>query len=75
MAEFTGARETVPLGKKANKEAAERMRSGMVDMIHDAEDDEDDDEAREWELAQIKRGEQQRTGASKVRFRAPSALE
>ncbi|KAL8278337.1 hypothetical protein RQP46_009229 [Phenoliferia psychrophenolica] len=65
LAEFTGAQETVPLGKKANKEAAERMRSGMVDMIQDAQEDADDDEAQEWELAQIKRGEQRRTGASK----------
>lgn len=67
MAEFTGAQETIPLGKKANKEAAERMRSGMVDMIHDAEEDEDDEEAREWEMAQIKRGEQRRDTGSNVR--------
>ena len=59
------------MGKKANKEAAERMRSGMVDMILDAEEDEDDDEAREWELAQIKRGEQRRTDQSRVRSILP----
>lgn len=60
LADFTGAKETVPLGKKANKAAAQLLRSGMIDMIQDAEEDEDDEEAREWELAQIRRGEQQR---------------
>lgn len=60
MAEFTGAKESIPLGKKANKEAAQKLRTGMIDMIHDAEEEEDDEEAREWELAQIRRGEQGR---------------
>lgn len=66
MAEFTGAQETVPLGKKANKEAAEKMRSGMIDMIQDVEEDEEDEESKQWEEAQIKRGEQRRSGALKV---------
>lgn len=67
MAEFTGATETIPLGKKANKEAAEKMRSGMIDMIQDVAEDEEDEEARQWEEAQIKRGEQRRGAAVQVR--------
>jgi GC-rich sequence DNA-binding factor len=61
-AEFTGALETVPLGRKANKLAADRMKAGMVEMIEDAEGEEgeSDEEAREWEEAQIRRGEQRR---------------
>lgn len=58
MADFTGAKESIPLGKKANRIAAEKMRSGMVEMIQDAEDEEEDEEGKEWELAQIRRGEQ-----------------
>lgn len=62
-AEFTGALESVPLGRKANKLAAAKMKAGMAEMILDAEGEigeEDDEEAREWEEAQIKRGEQRR---------------
>lgn len=39
------------------------MREGIIDMIQDAEEDEQDAEAREWEEAQIKRGEQRRSDA------------
>lgn len=40
------------------------MREGISDMIHDAQEEEEEDpEAREWEEAQIKRGEQKRAGA------------
>lgn len=60
MADYTGAKESIPLGKKANRAAAEKMRSGMVEMIQDAEEDEEDEEMRDWENAQIKRGEQGR---------------
>lgn len=65
MADFTGAQEKVPLGKKANKEAAQRLKAGMIDMIDDVEDEPEDEEQREWELAQIKRGEQ-RVAAERV---------
>lgn len=68
MAEFTGAQESIPLGKKANREAAKKLRTGMIDMIHDAEEEEDDEEAREWELAQIRRGEQGRDTMMQVSF-------
>jgi GC-rich sequence DNA-binding factor len=55
-AEFTGANERMPLGKKANREAARRMKEGIVDMIEEVQDDdESDEEAREWEEAQIRR--------------------
>ncbi len=61
VAAFTESRDTLPLGQKANKLAAQKMRSGMIDLIDDAEEDQaEDDEGREWEEAQIRRGEQRR---------------
>jgi len=37
------------------------MRSGMIDLIDDAEEYQaEDEEGREWEEAQIRRGEQRR---------------
>lgn len=63
LADYTGASERVPLGKKANREAADRMRSGMIEMIQDVADEGeegDDAESREWEEAQIRRGEGRR---------------
>ncbi|GAA5862749.1 hypothetical protein JCM1840_002660 [Sporobolomyces johnsonii] len=58
MAAFTGALEKIPLGKKANKEAAARMRTEMGEMIDDVEMDveEEDEEMRRWEVEQIRRG-------------------
>ncbi|KAG8934755.1 hypothetical protein FRC02_009336 [Tulasnella sp. 418] len=53
MAEYTGAKERIPLGKKAKKEEARRRREGMIEMIENAEDD--DEESKEWELAQLRR--------------------
>lgn len=67
MADFTGVNESVPLGKKANKEAAKRLRTGMIDMIQDAEEEEEDEEAMEWEQAQIRRSEPRRTVETLVR--------
>ncbi|KAI5481193.1 GC-rich sequence DNA-binding factor [Pseudohyphozyma bogoriensis] len=58
MAEFTGAQEKVALGKKANKEAAARLRKGMEEMIDDAEEDAEQDG---WEEEQIRRGEGRKT--------------
>ncbi|KAM0790089.1 hypothetical protein ACM66B_005417 [Microbotryomycetes sp. NB124-2] len=58
MAQYTGAQDKVPLGRKANKEAAKRLKEGMIDMIDEAEDETLDEETREWEQAQIRRGEQ-----------------
>lgn len=61
LAAYTGSLEKVPLGTKANREAAKKMRSGMEELILDAEEeDAGDEEAREWEEAQIRRGEQGR---------------
>ena len=62
MAEYTGAQERIPLGKKATELRKQAVRAGMVDLINDAADeDEDDDEVREWEAAQARRGDAQQT--------------
>ncbi|GJJ15762.1 hypothetical protein Clacol_010040 [Clathrus columnatus] len=53
LAEFTGAQERIALGKKARKKEDSQRRLGMIEMIEDAE--EEDEETREWELAQIRR--------------------
>lgn len=79
MAAFTESRDTLPLGQKANKLAAQKMRSGIIDLIEDAEEDQvDDEEGREWEEAQIRRGEQRRvltTDQVKATYRpTPSKL-
>jgi GC-rich sequence DNA-binding factor len=42
------------------------MRSGMVDMIQDAEEEDEDEEAKEWEEAQIRRGQTRRGGSTQV---------
>ncbi|KAF8510864.1 nineteen complex-related protein 2-domain-containing protein [Gautieria morchelliformis] len=53
MAEYTGAQERIALGKKARKDEERKRRMGMVEMIEDAE--EEDEETIEWEKAQIRR--------------------
>lgn len=49
------------------------MRSGIIDLIEDAEEDQaEDEEGREWEEAQIRRGEQRRiitTDGAKATYR------
>lgn len=35
LAEFTGAKERVALGKKSKKAEAKRRREGMIEMIDD----------------------------------------
>ena len=35
-AEFTEANDRIPLGKKANRDAARRLKAGIVEMIDDA---------------------------------------
>ena len=53
MAEYTGAQEAIPLGKKATKERERLRREGIVSLINDAEEEDDeDDEGLEWEMAQ-----------------------
>lgn len=76
LAGYTGSSEILPLGKKANKEAAERMRSGMIEMIQDVADEEneegpEDAEQREWEEAQIRRGEGRRVVTSEKASKRP----
>lgn len=58
LAQFTGADETVPLGRKANRDAAIKLRGEMGEMIEEAEGDvsEEDEEMKRWEEAQIRRG-------------------
>ncbi|KAI8994209.1 nineteen complex-related protein 2-domain-containing protein [Trametes punicea] len=53
-AEYTSAKERVALGKKSRKLEARRRREEMNEMIVDAE--EEDEETREWEQAQLRRG-------------------
>lgn len=57
-AEYTGAKERVPLGEKAGLAAEASKRAGMEAMVLDAEADlhEGNEEDLEWEAAQIRRG-------------------
>ncbi|OAV97871.1 hypothetical protein PTTG_07312 [Puccinia triticina 1-1 BBBD Race 1] len=57
-AEFTGAKERVPLGEKAGMAAEASKKAGLEAMIMDAEVDlyEGNEEEMEWEAAQIRRG-------------------
>jgi hypothetical protein len=71
MADYTEANERLFLGKKANKTAARRLQGEIGEMIADRSvayfryrieltsseaDAEDDEETREWEEAQVRRG-------------------
>ena len=66
----------LPLGKKANALAAKNLKSSMAELLNDAQEEneqdslmangDEDDEGREWEEAQIKRGE----GRTYVQVRA-----
>ncbi|KAK4683886.1 hypothetical protein P7C73_g6329, partial [Tremellales sp. Uapishka_1] len=59
LADFTEANTRLPLGRNANKQAARRMKGEIGEMIADREaEDEDDEEANEWELAQVRRAAQ-----------------
>ncbi|KAF8575456.1 hypothetical protein K439DRAFT_1649550 [Ramaria rubella] len=53
MAEYTGAQERIALGKKARQNEERMRRMGMVELIDDAE--EEDEETMEWERAQVRR--------------------
>jgi GC-rich sequence DNA-binding factor len=82
MAEYTGAQETVPLGRNATKAHTAKLRTNAQMLIDDAEAeamDEDDEEAMEWEAAQIRRAGDQyqdrsQSTAKAVYRAAPSAL-
>ncbi|KAI0822058.1 nineteen complex-related protein 2-domain-containing protein [Trametes gibbosa] len=54
FAEYTSAQERIALGKKSRKKEAAKRREDMNDMIVDAE--EEDEETREWEQEQLRRG-------------------
>ncbi|MBW0471772.1 hypothetical protein O181_011487 [Austropuccinia psidii MF-1] len=57
-AEYTGAKERVPLGQQAGLKAEKIKKAGMEAMILDTEDDlqEGNEEELQWEAAQIRRG-------------------
>jgi GC-rich sequence DNA-binding factor len=60
--EYTGAQETIPLGRKATKARAKQQRENMVELIDEAEDDAfEDEEGKAWEEAQIRRAAHTRT--------------
>ncbi|KAI0631928.1 nineteen complex-related protein 2-domain-containing protein [Trametes polyzona] len=54
FAEYTSAQERIALGKKSRKKEAQKRREEMNEMIVDAE--EEDEETREWEQEQLRRG-------------------
>jgi GC-rich sequence DNA-binding factor len=64
LADFTGSLESVPLGRKANRQAAIKLRGEMGEMIEEVEGDlsgaeggeDEDEEMKRWEQSQIKRG-------------------
>ncbi|GAA5934347.1 uncharacterized protein JCM15063_004548 [Sporobolomyces koalae] len=58
LAAYTGSMDKIPLGRKANREAAIKLRGEMGDMIDDVEGDVsgEDEEMKRWEDAQIRRG-------------------
>ncbi|WVN87006.1 uncharacterized protein L203_102182 [Cryptococcus depauperatus CBS 7841] len=55
MADYTGAKEKLYLGKDQNKAAARRLRGEIDELIADREEDEEDEESLEWEKAQVQR--------------------
>ncbi|KGB78044.2 GC-rich sequence DNA-binding factor [Cryptococcus deuterogattii R265] len=56
LADYTGAKDKLFLGKNANKAAARRLRGEIGELIADREaEDEDDEETLEWEKAQAQR--------------------
>ena len=73
--EFTGASERIPLGKKGKKELEKRRKEELRGLIEGEEamdlvdggdrlEPEEDEEEREWQMAQIKRGEQRSSNRS-----------
>ncbi|OXG25371.1 GC-rich sequence DNA-binding factor [Cryptococcus neoformans Ze90-1] len=56
LADYTGSKDKLFLGKNANKAAARRLRGEIGELIADREgEDEDDEETLEWERAQAQR--------------------
>ncbi|KAF8327394.1 nineteen complex-related protein 2-domain-containing protein [Cantharellus anzutake] len=55
MAQYTGALERIALGKSARKREANERRAAIAEMIHIADEDVDE-ETKEWEVAQERRG-------------------
>lgn len=75
---FTGAKERIALGKKGRKDTERNWKEEMRALIEGGQDGDDvmllggkktnvhdrNEEEREWELAQIRRGEQRRGAAT-----------
>lgn len=55
LAEFTGAQDRIGLSSRARKDQERNKRAGIVDMLEEAQLDDDDIEMRRWEDAQIRR--------------------
>lgn len=70
--QFTGSMDKVPLGKKANLEAAKKLKGEIGEMIEGVEEEveEEDEEMKQWEESQIKRGGNNNTSVkeNQVRF-------
>ncbi|KAF8319659.1 hypothetical protein DL93DRAFT_2164354 [Clavulina sp. PMI_390] len=56
MAQYTEAQDRIALGKKARKNAAKQRKATIAELIDEAEDDEEDEEMKDWENAQLRRG-------------------
>ncbi|KAJ3546685.1 hypothetical protein NMY22_g1952 [Coprinellus aureogranulatus] len=54
FAEYTSAQERIALGKKSRKLEASKRREAMQELINEAE--EVDEESKEWEQEQLRRG-------------------
>ncbi|GAA6017197.1 hypothetical protein JCM10207_002568 [Rhodosporidiobolus poonsookiae] len=67
FAAYTDSTTTLPLGKRANAEAARRLRAEMGELVDDVAMDveDEDEEMKAWERAQIRRagGERREAGA------------
>ncbi|GAA5956041.1 hypothetical protein JCM3765_005437 [Sporobolomyces pararoseus] len=56
--QFTGSLDKIPLGRKANLDAAQKLKGEMGEMIQGVEEEveEEDEEMKQWEEGQIRRG-------------------
>ncbi|GAA6064227.1 hypothetical protein JCM10212_000374 [Sporobolomyces blumeae] len=69
LAAYTGANETIPLGRSANKIASLKLRSELGELIDEVEMEDgdgdggsaDDDDMRKWEDELVRRGDQGRS--------------
>lgn len=55
LAEFTGSKDRIRVGKPGNEEAARRMRREMRDAVEVVAEDEADEDEERWEVEQVRR--------------------